>query len=276
VILCLDVGNSQIYGGLFDGGEIRLNFRKVTGQTVSSDEYGLFLKVVLRENGFDPDTVSHIGICSVVPDIVHSLRNGCVKYFGAEPFVIGPGVKSGLNIKYRNPREVGADRIANAIAAVGIWPNRNLIIVDLGTATTFCAVSKNREYLGGAIIPGMRISMEALSQRTAKLPKVEIVVPENGVGRSTVESIQSGLFYGHVGSAKEIIRQITQECFANGDGEERPLVVGTGGFSRIFEKEGIFDAIAPDLVLQGIYQSLILNLNLDPGMEMSRENGGYV
>jgi len=122
----------------------------------------------------------------------------------------------------------------------------------------------------------MRISMEALSQRTAKLPKVEIVVPENGVGRSTVESIQSGLFYGHVGSAKEIIRQITQECFANGDGEERPLVVGTGGFSRIFEKEGIFDAIAPDLVLQGIYQSLILNLNLDPGMEMSRENGGYV
>ncbi len=258
MILCLDVGNSQIYGGLFEKKEILLNFRKVTGQIISSDEYGLFLKAVLRENGFDPSKVKHIGICSVVPDIVHSLRNGCLKYFEVDPFIIGPGVKSGgLNIKYRNPREVGADRIANAIAAITHWPNRNIIIVDLGTATTFCAVSKNREYLGGAIIPGMRISMEALSLRTAKLPKVEIVVPETGVGKSTVESIQNGLFYGHVGAAKEIIKKMTEESFGNS--AEPPLVVGTGGFSRIFEKEKIFDEIVPDLVLQGILQSLILN-----------------
>lgn len=255
MILCLDVGNSQIYGGLFKDGKVCLNFRKITGQPVSSDEYGLFLKSVIRENGFNPEEITHIGICSVVPDVIFSLKGGCSKYFKVEPFILGPGTKSGLKIKYRNPLEVGADRIANAIAAIKNWPNKNLILVDLGTATTFCAVTKAKDYLGGAIIPGIRISMEALAQRTAKLPKVEIFLPELSCGRSTVESIQSGLFHGHVGSAREIIKKITEECFL----DEKPLVIGTGGFSRLFEKENVFDIIAPDLILEGIYQSLLMN-----------------
>jgi len=255
MILCLDVGNSQIYGGLFKDGKICLNFRKITSIPISSDEHGLFLKSVIRENGFDPEEITMIGICSVVPDIIFSLKGGCTKYFNIEPFILGPGTKCGLKIKYRNPLEVGADRIANAIAAVKNWPQRNLILADLGTATTFCAVTKEKEYLGGAIIPGIRISMEALAQRTAKLPKVEISIPESRCGRSTVESIQTGLFYGHLGSAREIIKRMSEECFP----DEKPLVVGTGGFARFFEKEKIFDIIDSDLILEGIYQSLLLN-----------------
>ncbi len=255
MILCLDVGNSQMYGGLYKKGELLLNFRKITGQPVASDEYGLFLKSVLRENGFNPDDVKEIGICSVVPDVVHSLRGGCQKYFKIDPFLLGPGTKTGLKIKYRNPLEVGADRIGNAIAAVKQWPNKNLILVDLGTATTFCAVTKTKDYLGGAIIPGMRISMENLASRTAKLPKVEIVVPHASCGRSTVEGIQSGLFYSHVGSIKEISGRITKECFQ----DEKPLVIGTGGFARFFENENVFDIIVPDLILQGILMAIEMN-----------------
>ena len=165
------------------------------------------------------------------------------------------GVKTGLRIKYRNPLEVGADRIANAIAGTHIYPDKNLIIVDLGTATTFCAITKNHDYLGGSIISGLKLNMESLEAKTAKLPSVEIVSRDEVLGQSTVESLQSGLYYGHLGAMREIITRMNHECF-NG---EKAFVIGTGGFSSLFEKEKIFDLITPDLVLKGNLIALQMN-----------------
>lgn len=255
MILALDVGNSQIFGGVFENDQLKLRFRKTSKQGSSSDEIGIFLREVLRENGIDPKRVRQIVICSVVPDVVYSLRNACRKYFDMNPFLLQAGGKTGLKINYRNPVEVGADRIANAIGASQLYPQKNLIVIDLGTATTFCAISKTRVYLGGVIVAGLRLSMEALESRTAKLPSVEIVPCEHTLGRSTVENIQSGLYYGHLGIMKEITSRLSSECF---DGE-KPFVIGTGGFSSLFEKEKIFDAVLPDLVLKGLLFSLKMN-----------------
>jgi type III pantothenate kinase len=185
MILCIDIGNSQIHGGVFKEDELIMQFRKTSRQQFSSDEIGLFLKMVLRENDIAPNTISGISICSVVPDLNHSIRNGCLKYFRIEPFFLKAGVKTGLKIKYRNPLEVGTDRIANAIAATSLFPNKNIIVIDFGTATTFCAISKTKDYLGGIILPGIRISMEVLESKAAQLPSVEIKKPENVVGRSS-------------------------------------------------------------------------------------------
>lgn len=248
MILALDVGNSQIYGGLFDKDQMKLSFRRNSKQGSSSDEVGIFLRSVIRENGVDPAEVRHIALCSVVPEVVYSLRGACMKYFNINPFILQAGVKTGLKIKYRNPLEVGADRIANSIAATHLYPDRNLVIVDLGTATTFCAVSKEKDYLGGSIIAGLKISGQSLESQTAKLPSVEIVSMHEALGRSTVESIQSGLYFGHLGQMKEICERISRECFQG----DKPMVLGTGGFAYLFEKEKIFDAILPDLVLKGL------------------------
>ncbi|MCB0412650.1 MAG: type III pantothenate kinase, partial [Bdellovibrionales bacterium] len=154
MILCLDVGNSQIYGGVFDKDECILRFRRTSKTGASSDEFGLFLRSVLRENNVDPEKIQSISLCTVVPEVLHSLKNACRKYFQHNPFVLQAGVKTGLKIKYRNPVEVGADRIANSIAATYLYPNKNIIVIDFGTATTFCAINAEKEYLGGVIIPG--------------------------------------------------------------------------------------------------------------------------
>jgi|TARA_B100000315_G_scaffold260919_1_gene327340 type III pantothenate kinase len=257
MILCLDIGNSNIHGGVFDQDNLILQFRKTSqGTKTTSDEFGLFLTSVLRENGVDPGTIDHIALCSVVPDADYSIRNGCIKYFNLTPFQLQPGAKTGLDIKYRNPLEVGSDRIANAIAATHAFPDKNIIIVDFGTATTFDILSSDREYLGGVILPGIRISMEALESRTARLPSVEIVRKNEIVGRSTIQSIQSGLYFGQMNSVKGIIGQITSESY-NGS---PPLVIGTGGFANLFEEEKLFDEIIKDLVLQGLYLALKMNL----------------
>ena len=258
MILLLDVGNSQILGGVVESPSsprILFRFRKSTQSSASSDEIGLFLGSVLRENKIDPASIARIGICSVVPGTMHSLKGACQKYFNLTPFVLQAGVRTGLKIKYRNPLEVGADRIANAIAAIHSYPEKNIVIVDLGTATTFCAVTEEKDYLGGAIIPGLRISMEALESRTAKLPTVEILKPESACGRSTIESIQSGLYFSHLGAMRELIALYEKEVF-NG---KKPFVIGTGGFSRLFQGPGIFDVELPDLVLHGLLQALWLN-----------------
>jgi len=255
MILALDIGNSQIFGGVFIGDELKFKFRKTSKGGSSSDEIGIFLRSVLRENGLDPSLVEKIALCTVVPDVVHSIKNACKKYFGMNPFILEPGVKTGLKINYRNPVEVGADRIANAIAATHLFPKKDLIVIDLGTATTFCAISQNKEYLGGTIIAGLRLSMEALENNTAKLPSVEILAPKETLGRSTVESIQSGLFYGHLGQMKEISHRLTKECF-----DSKPFIIGTGGFSSLFEKTKVFDEVQPDLVLKGLVLALKLNM----------------
>ena len=255
MILCIDVGNSHIYGGVFDGEDIKLRFRH-TSKVSTSDELGIFLKSVLRENNCSPDEIKKIGICSVVPQLDYSLRSACVKYFSSEPFLLQAGVKTGLNIKYRNPLEVGADRIANAIAATHSYPNQNIIVIDFGTATTFCAITAQKAYLGGVILPGVRLSVDALSKNTAKLPSVEIIKIDNVVGRSTVESIQSGVYYGVLGACRELIQRINKESFA----DNNALVLATGGFASLFEKQDIYHHLVPDLVLQGIRIAALMNV----------------
>jgi type III pantothenate kinase len=254
MILCIDVGNSHIYGGVFSGEDIQLRFRH-TSKVSTADELGIFLKNVLRENDCAPDTIKRIGLCSVVPQIDYSLRSACVKYFSTDPFVVQAGVKTGLNVKYRNPIEVGADRIANAIAATHMYPNQNIIVIDFGTATTFCVITAKKAYLGGSILPGVRLSVDALSQNTAKLPSVEIVKIEQAIGRSTIESIQSGVYYGVLGACRELIHRIQKEAFEG----TRSLVLATGGFASLFEKQDLYDHWVPDLVLQGIRLAALMN-----------------
>lgn len=254
--LCLDVGNSQIFGGVFDNEKLLLTFRHDTKQGNTSDQFGIFLKSVLRENNIDSQLITAIAICSVVPGIDYSLRAACIKYLGIEPFMLQVGVKTGLKIKYRNPLELGADRMANAIAAVNLFPQKNIIAIDFGTATTFCAISAQKEYLGGVIMPGMRLSMTALQANTAKLSTVEIIRAPTALGRTTAESIQSGLYFSQLGAMQIITQKIKQQTFNN----EPVIIIGTGGFAHLFTQEACFDAHLPDLVLHGL--RLVLQLNV--------------
>ena len=258
MLLTVDVGNTTIQCGLFEGEKLALQFRRSTNPKLSSDELGLFFRDVLALNNFDYKNIERIACCSVVPAINHSLSNCFRKYFSKEALFIAAGIKTGLKIKYANPREIGADRIAGAIGAVHAASSeggRNLIVVDMGTATTVDVITKNNEYLGGAILPGASMSVHALSEGTAQLPSVEVVQPKNVCGSSTIEAIQSGVFYGQAGAIRELVSKMEEKVF----GGERAFVIGTGGFSRSFEGAGLFDLVLPDLVLQGLKVALDLN-----------------
>lgn len=259
MLLTVDVGNTTIQCGLFEGEKLALQFRRSTNPKLSSDELGLFFRDVLALNNFDYKSVERIACCSVVPAINHSLSNCFRKYFFKEALFIQAGIKTGLKIKYANPREIGADRIAGAIGAVHAAASsggaKNLIVVDMGTATTVDVITKNNEYLGGAILPGASMSVHALSEGTAQLPSVEVVRPKNVCGSSTIEAIQSGVFYGQAGAVRELVSKMEESVF----GGERAFVIGTGGFSRSFESAGLFDLVLPDLVLQGLKVALDMN-----------------
>lgn len=255
MILCLDIGNSHMHGGVFDGDALKVQFRMASKTGASSDEYGVFLRSVLRENGIDHNEIEAISMCSVVPEVLYPINACCQKYFSIEPFVLQAGVKTGLQIGYRNPLEVGADRIANAIAVTHLFPNQDAIVIDLGTATTFCAISAQKKYLGGVIMPGMKMSMKALESGASKLGSVEIVERDEVLGRTTNESIQSGLFYGSKGAIKEIIQGLSYKSFKG----NKPLIIGTGGFTSVFRNAQIFNEIMPDLVLKGLYLAYKIN-----------------
>jgi type III pantothenate kinase len=255
MLLCLDIGNTQIHGGVFEGDTLRCQFRKSTPNLGSTDEVGIFLRAVLRENGVEPRAIERVALCSVVPSALHPVRGASKQYFHQEPFILQAGVKTGLKVRYRNPLEVGADRIAGSLAAAQLHPGRNLIVVDCGTATTFDVVTAAGDYLGGVILPGVGISAETLASRTAKLPRVEITRPETVLGRSTAESIQSGLYHGHVGAIRHLVAGLTAENFP----ADPPVVVGTGGFAKMLESERLFDALVPELVLLGIKHAESLN-----------------
>lgn len=255
MLLALDVGNTQITGGLFDENKLVLQFRRTTGTGNSSDEIGIFLRTVIRENAFHWQKITRIGICSVVPSINYSLASAIKKYFNQEPLFIQAGIKTGLKLKYSNPKEIGADRIAGAIGALSLYPEKNLIIIDMGTATTIDCVTANKEYLGGAILSGLRISVEALANGTAKLPSVEISKPDHICGTNTIEAIQSGLYYGNAGAIKEICYLYQKNIFKG----EKPFIIATGGFSRIFEEYNLFNEVCPELVLLGVKKAVEMN-----------------
>ncbi len=256
MILCLDVGNSQIFGGIFTDQRLLLKFRHETHRRSTSDQLGIFLKNVLSENGINPKAIQHIAIGSVVPPLDYSIGSACIKYFHLEPFWLRVGVKTGLKIKVKNPNEVGADLIATAIAASKQFANKNLIVVDFGTATTFVPITKNKEFLGVSIQAGLRTSMQSLQSQTEQLPTVQIVEPQQTLGLDSISAIQSGLYYGQLGALREILGNLQQEVFTG----EQPVIIATGGFAHLFEKEKLFTAIVPDLVLQGIRLALEINI----------------
>lgn len=249
MLLCLDVGNTHILGGVYADDQLVTRFRYATPLIGTSDQFGIFLTNILQAKQLDPKAVSAVAVSSVVPGYDYSLRHTVLNYFDASYYNLRSDEQSILQVNYKNPGEVGADRIANAIGAAKAYPNCNLIIIDMGTATTLCAVTKERHYLGGAILPGMKLSMETLKSNTAKLMEVNIDAPQTFVGDTTHASIQSGLFYGQLGALRELIAGFKQEAFSG----QSVKVIGTGGFAQLYKDKGIFDDVLPDLVLSGLH-----------------------
>ncbi len=249
MLLAIDVGNTNIVLGIFKGKRLLYDWRIATDKNKTSDEYGLLFEQIFRYNSMPSDDVDDVIISSVVPTLMHTLSAMSVKYFNKEPFVVGPGIRTGMNIKYENPRELGADRIVNAVAAYEKYGGP-LIIVDFGTAITFCAISKEGDYLGGVIAPGIKISSEALFLQTAKLPKVELVKPKNVIGKNTVNSIQSGLVNGYIGLVDYIIEKMIEEMKDEGEVKN---VIGTGGFATLIGSESKYiNKIDKMLTLEGL------------------------
>ncbi len=246
MLLVFDVGNTNTVVGVYQGTELKFNWRIATDRQKTVDEYGMLIKSLFEYEGILLKKIKGIAISSVVPPLMPTLCAMTEKYFKLKPMVVGPGIKTGLNIRMENPREVGADRIVNAVAAHAFYGGP-LIIVDFGTATTFCAVSAEGDYLGGAIAPGIGISTEALVQKAAKLPRVELVRPRSIIGKDTVSSMQAGIFYGFVGQVEGIVTRMA-EAFS-----KAPVVVATGGFASLIKQESqVIDHVHKFLILEGL------------------------
>lgn len=255
MLMAVDIGNTTIALGLFTGRDPVRSWKLKTDREKTSDEYAAVLLTLFRLSGHDAGSISGGIISSVVPPLTPVFEDVCRSFFRVEPRVVGPGLKTGMPILYENPLEVGADRIAAAVAAFDKYGG-SLIIVDFGTATTFDAVSARGEYLGGAIAPGIQISAEALSLKTARLPRIEIRKPRKAIGRTTVSSMQSGLFFGYVGLVSRTIEEIRRELGA----DARVIATGGGGTLIIPELQQI-EAYEPDLVLEGL--RIIFDRNRD-------------
>lgn len=246
MLLVFDVGNTNIVLGVYEEDKLIVNWRVSTDRQKTSDEYGMLIHSLFAYRGISPQKIKAVIISSVVPPLMAPLTRMSQRYFDLEPLIVGPGVKTGIAIKYENPREVGADRIVNAIAAYEKYGGP-LIIVDFGTATTFCAINQNGDYLGGAIAPGIGISTEALFQRAAKLPRIELSKPKTVICRNTVASMQSGIIFGFVGQVDEIVRRMKEEW------EQEVQVVATGGMANLIAQESrTIDIVEPFLTLEGL------------------------
>jgi len=264
VIFVIDVGNTNIVLGVYDGDQLKYHWRVETNRHRTEDEFGMNVKALFDYSGLSFSDIKGIIISSVVPPIMFALERMCQKYFHIKPLVVGPGIKTGLNIKYDNPKEVGADRIVNAVAAIQEYGSP-LIIVDFGTATTYCYINEERQYMGGAIAPGIGISTEALYSRAAKLPRIEIARPEGVIGKNTVSAMQSGIVYGYVGQVEGIVKRMV------GQSKKTPTVIATGGLSKLIAQEStVIDIVDPFLTLKGL--RLIYARNLDT-IKNSSEKG---
>lgn len=247
MILVFDVGNTNIVLGVYEGKQLLNSWRISTDKNKTSDEYGILMNQLFVYEGLSFNDIEAVIISSVVPPLMYSLQAVSVKYFKREPIIIGPGIKTGMNIKYDNPKEVGADRIVNAVSAYKKYGGP-LIVVDFGTATTFCAISKEGDYLGGAITPGVGISSEALFQRAAKLPKIQLKKPKTVICKDTVSSMQSGLIYGYAGLVDNIVNKMKEEI--NGEVKN---VVATGGLATLIASESkAIDTVDKLLTLEGL------------------------
>ncbi|AEB61627.1 Pantothenate kinase [Bacillus amyloliquefaciens] len=232
--------------GVYHDGELEYHWRIETSRHKTEDEFGMLLRSLFEHSGLMFEQIEGIIISSVVPPIMFSLERMCTKYFHIEPQVVGPGMKTGLNIKYDNPKEVGADRIVNAVAAIQQYGGP-LIVVDFGTATTYCYIDENKQYMGGAIAPGITISTEALYSRAAKLPRIEIARPDNIIGKNTVSAMQSGILFGYVGQVEGIVKRMKWQA------KQEPKVIATGGLASLIANESdCIDIVDPFLTLKGL------------------------
>lgn len=247
MLLALDVGNTNITIGVFQRKEIIESFRITTKLPRTSDEFGMIISDLLREKGLDKDNVKAVVVCSVVPNIMHSLVSGIIKYFNIHPIIVGPGVKTGINLGRMNPREVGADKIVNLVAGYHLYGGPALVI-DYGTATTYDVVTENGTFLAGVIVPGIRTAANALVQGAARLPEIEIVTPDTILATNTVSSMQAGLFYSVIGEAKHIIQQMKEQT-----GFQDMKVIATGGLGKMVAKMvDEIDYYDKDLTLKGL------------------------
>jgi type III pantothenate kinase len=247
MILTIDVGNTNTVLGVFRKGELVNNWRISTDKDKTPDEYGILFYNLFSYSNLKISDIKGIIISSVVPPVVTVLQKTARTFFDLEPLIIGPGIKTGMNIKTDNPREVGADRIVNAVAAYQKYGGP-LIIIDFGTATTFCAVTEEGDYIGGAIAPGIGISTEALFRYAAKLPRVELLRPQRAIGKNTIMGMQSGIIFGFVGQVEGLIDRFKKEL-----GQESK-VVATGGLVNLIAAEtNKIDQVEPFLTLEGLY-----------------------
>lgn len=248
MLLVFDVGNTNIVLGLYDGDKMIYHWRAATNELKTADEYAASLGMMFQLDGVTFDMVTDIIISSVVPPVTPTLEYLCRRYFHVEPMMVGPGMKTGLNILYDNPRELGADRIVNAVAGITLYGGP-LIIIDLGTATTFCAIDEKKRYLGGAVTPGIGISMEALFQRASKLPRIELTPASSVICKNTVSAMQSGIYYGAIGQVDGIVRRMKKEM-----GYKEIKVIATGGLADLIASQSeTIDVIDPLLTLKGLY-----------------------
>ena len=247
MILTLDIGNTNMKSALFDGMEMKQYWRLATNRNRTSDEYGMSMMNLMNHYGIDRSQVKGIMMSSVVPQVNFTIEHMCRSYFGMEPMKIEPGVKTGINIKYENPRELGSDRIANAVAAFELYGGP-CITIDFGTATSFGAISARGEFLGGAICPGLRLAADALTERTAKLPRFELVKPEAVIGRNTVSNMQAGIVYGYIGQIKYLVNRMKREMGVDGI-----KVIATGGLAVLVAGESsVIDVMDGLLTLKGL------------------------
>ena len=246
MILVIDVGNTHTVIGVYKEEKLLGHWRISTDLNKTEDEYGMLLKSLLFNSNLSFSDIKSVVISCVIPPVSWILKKMSKDHFKVTAIVVEPGTKTGICIKLDNPKEVGADRIVNAIAAYELYGGP-VIIVDFGTATTFCAIDKDGNYLGGAIAPGIEISAEALAEKTAKLPEIEIIKPKNSIGSNTISAMQSGIFFGYLGLTDELIRRFKKEL-----GEDS-VVVATGGQAELIGNESKqIDKINPYLTLQGL------------------------
>jgi type III pantothenate kinase len=251
MLLAFDVGNTNIVLGVFRDGELTHNWRMETMVSRSADEYGMMVNQLFSYEGLDAKDVDDVIVSTVVPSVLYTLQHMTTKYFNTRSLVVGPGIKTGLVVKYDNPGQVGADRIVNAVAGLSKYGGP-LVIIDLGTATTFCAVSDNWEYLGGAIAPGLKISSEALFEKTAKLPRVELEEPGMTICKNTSESMQAGLIYGHMGMIEYLCGRMKKEL-SDYCGGKPVKVIATGGVATMmFDGVECIDYVDKMLTLEGL------------------------
>ncbi len=246
MLLAIDIGNTSIAIGVFEGERLRTTWHMATSIQHMADEYATFLLNILSHQGFSASDITEIAMCSVVPPLTTTFVDLSQRYFHITPLVVGAGVKTGVRIRMDNPREVGADRIVDAAAAHHLYGGP-VIVVDLGTATTFGIVSKNGDYIGGVIATGIATAAEALVTRTAQLPRVELTRPKRVIGTSTVAAMQSGIIFGYVGLVEGMVARIRDEL------GEKAMVVATGGYAELIANEAaVIDKVNPDLTLVGL------------------------